>query len=63
MLSQKPLVETICGPDMEVYVRDPIFLRIAAYLIGDGFCCDFSAEFVPDSEYTAMCESLGKSPD
>ena len=37
MLSKKPLVDTICGPDMEVYVRDPIFLRIAAYLIGDGF--------------------------
>ncbi len=62
MLSKEHNVHTICGPDMEVYVCDPVFSRIIGYLAGDGICNDLSAEYVPDSEYTAMCESAGLIP-
>lgn len=62
MLSKKYNVHTICGPDMEVYVCDPVFSCIIVYLAGDGTCSDFSAEYVPDSVYTAMCDSAGVIP-
>lgn len=62
MLSKKHHVHTISGPDMEVYVCDPVFSRIIPYLAGDGICYEFSAEYVPDSVYTDMCESAGLIP-
>lgn len=61
-LAKEHNLHTICGPDMEVYVCDPMFSRIPGYLAGVGISYDFSAEYVPDSEYTAMCESAGLIP-
>lgn len=61
-LAKEHNVHTICGPDMEVYVCDPVFSRIICYLAGAGRTYDFSAEFVPDSDYDALCESAGLIP-
>lgn len=62
-LAKEHNVHTVCGPDMEVYVCDPMFSRIIPYLaaIPPNFS-DFSAEFVPDSDYDALCQSAGLIP-
>lgn len=61
-LAKEHNVHTICGPDMEVYVCDPVFSRIIGYLAGPGRTYELSAEFVPDSDYDALCESAGLIP-
>lgn len=54
-------VHTFCGPDMEIYVCDFMFSMMIKYLNPDGFT-EFRAEFVSDSEYTAMCDSYDFNP-
>lgn len=61
-LAKEHNVHTICGPDMEVYVCDPMFSRIVDYLAHSGRTYDLSAESVPDSDYEALCESAGIIP-
>lgn len=61
-LAKEHNVHTICGPDMEVYVCDPVFSRIPAYLAGTGRTYELSAEFVPDLDYDALCDSAGVIP-
>lgn len=61
-LEKEHNVHMVCGPDMEVYLCDPMFSRIIRYLAVDDCTSDFSAEFVPDSDYDALCESAGLIP-
>ena len=61
-LAKEHNVHTVCGPDMEVYVCDPMFSRIVEYLVRGGRTYELSAEFVPDSDYDALCESAGLIP-
>lgn len=61
-LAKEHNVHTIPGPDNEVYLCDPMFSRIIGYLARGGTRYDFSAEFVPDSDYEALCESAGFIP-
>lgn len=61
-LANEHNVHMICGPDMEVYSCDPVFSRIIGYLACSGHTYELSAEFVPDSDYDALCESAGLIP-
>lgn len=62
-LADKHNLYMACGPDMEVYVSDPVFRQIIDILITDDNCSDFRAEIVTESEYIALCESYGFTPD
>lgn len=61
-LEKEHNVQTLFGPDNESYVCDFMFSSMIKYIIADGLCPDFRAEFVSDSEYTAMCHSFDFKP-
>lgn len=61
-LDQKHNIHMLCGPDMELYLCDFMFASMVNYLVCDGITYELSAEFVPDSEYTTLCESYDSNP-
>lgn len=61
-LEKEHNVHMICGPDMELYVCDPTFSHIIPYLACAGRTYELSAEFVPNSDYHALCDSAGFIP-